>query len=146
MALCPIQRKEHRGQVSCLRTQVSRLGLESTLCWLIRNTRVWNIALWSQTIFFSVDNTNTWCMECNWQFMIWFQIIVMKDGKISRQGTRQEIARLDPALYCRWKRAVHLVSESETESEVESETTTVIDCLLVVVVSGSLVYFSHSLV
>ncbi|XP_071784244.1 ATP-binding cassette sub-family C member 9-like [Asterias amurensis] len=49
-------------------------------------------------------------------------IIVMKDGKISRQGTRQEIARLDPALYCRWKRAVHLVSESETESEVESET------------------------
>ena len=46
----------------------------------------------------------------------------MKDGKISRQGTRQEIARLDPALYCRWKRAVHLVSESETESEVESET------------------------
>ncbi|XP_038053890.1 ATP-binding cassette sub-family C member 9-like isoform X2 [Patiria miniata] len=49
-------------------------------------------------------------------------IIVMKDGKISRQGTRQEIARLDPELYCRWKRAVHLVSESETESEVESET------------------------
>ncbi|XP_022081039.1 ATP-binding cassette sub-family C member 8-like isoform X2 [Acanthaster planci] len=49
-------------------------------------------------------------------------IIVMKDGKISRQGSRQEIARLDPELYCRWKRAVHLVSESETESEVESET------------------------
>ena len=32
-ALWPIQRRSNNGEVSCLRTQESRPGLESTLCW-----------------------------------------------------------------------------------------------------------------
>ncbi|XP_072179239.1 ATP-binding cassette sub-family C member 9-like [Diadema setosum] len=49
------------------------------------------------------------------------QIIVMKDGRVTSQGTPDEVAELDPVLCSDWTRAVQVMSETETESGAESD-------------------------
>ena len=47
----------------------------------------------------------------------------MKDGRVERQGTMQEISRLDPDLHHQWEEMIEQIfSESESESEEESKT------------------------
>ncbi|XP_072038843.1 ATP-binding cassette sub-family C member 9-like [Amphiura filiformis] len=50
-------------------------------------------------------------------------IVYMKDGQIERQGTMNEIRKMDPELHQRWEEMIEQIeTESESESEEESKT------------------------
>ncbi|XP_033647324.1 ATP-binding cassette sub-family C member 9-like [Asterias rubens] len=53
-------------------------------------------------------------------------IVMMKDGKVSAQGTLDDIIAADPDMYSEYNKAVELATESEVEAELsgnESEST-----------------------
>ena len=45
----------------------------------------------------------------------------MKDGKVAHQGTFEDIEEEQPDVYSGFKKAMQMVTESETETEAEQE-------------------------